>query len=126
MFYETHTTIRRVLLMATILSVPIASTQEPFFTDVTETNLPPLPPECMDAAVGDVDGDGDPDMALAIERQPNVLMLNDGTGVFANVSERLPSTIHDSEDTEFIDVDVDGDLDLVFASEDCRQRVVPE
>ena len=118
MFYETQATVRRVLLMATVLSVPIGFAQEPLFIDVTETNLPPLPPECMDAAVGDVDGDGDPDMALAIERQPNVLMLNDGTGVFSNVSERLPRTIHDSEDTEFIDVDVDGDMDLVFASED--------
>ena len=122
MFPETLTTIRRLLAIAAVFAVRIGFAQEPLFTDVTATHLPPLPPECMAAAVGDADGDGDPDMALAIERQPNVLILNDGTGVFVNVSERLPRTIHDSEDTEFIDVDADGDMDLVFASEDSAQN----
>lgn len=73
----------------------------------------------MDVAVGDADGDGDPDLALAIEFGPNLLVINDGSGRFADeTASRLPAAIHDSEDAAFADLDGDGDRDLVFVSED--------
>jgi hypothetical protein len=50
-----------------------------------------------------------------------VLLLNDGSGRFSDASAKLPRTIHDSEDVAFADFDSDGDLDLVFVSEDDRK-----
>jgi len=72
----------------------------------------------MDARAADLDGDGDLDIVLAHEFQPNILLLNDGAGRFANGSARLPSAVHDSEDVGFADFDGDGDLDVVVVSED--------
>jgi FG-GAP-like repeat len=37
----------------------------------------------MNAKAGDVDGDGDLDIVVAMERQANRLLLNDGRGRFA-------------------------------------------
>ena len=69
--------------------------------------------------MADIDGDGDLDVILAQEFQPNVLLLNDGNGRFEDASaERMPIARHDSEDIAIADVDGDGDLDLVFVSED--------
>lgn len=91
------------------------------YREVTATHLPPgLAGPCMDASAADADGDGDLDLALAMEFQPNVLLLNDGSGVFADDSEGLPRAAHDSEEVAFADFDDDADLDLVFVSEDDR------
>jgi FG-GAP-like repeat len=96
--------------------------QGPLYRDATATHLPQgLAGPCMDAAAGDADGDGDLDLALAMEFQPNVLLLNDGHGVFSEGVGRLPRTMHDSEDVAFADFDRDGDLDLVFVSEDDKK-----
>ena len=99
-----------------------AGAQGPLYRDVTATHLPAgLAGPCMNAAAGDADGDGDLDLALAMEFEPNILLLNDGAGVFANASDRLPRSRHDSEDVAFADFDADGDLDLVLVSEDDRK-----
>jgi len=97
------------------------ASQQAIYTEVTATHLPTgLAGPCMDAAAGDADGDGDLDLALAMEFQPNILLLNDGAGVFTNASAELPRAAHDSEDVAFADFDGDGDLDLVLVSEDDR------
>ncbi len=99
--------------------VPAAYAQPPLYRDATITHVPrDLAGPCMDAAAGDADGDGDLDLVLAMEFQPNILLLNDGHGVFSDGSDRLPRTMHDSEDVAFADFDGDGDLDLVLVSED--------
>jgi hypothetical protein len=105
-----------------VAAAAAAAAQSPLYRDVTATHLPDgIAGPCMDAAAGDVDGDGDLDLALAMEFQTNILLLNDGKGVFADVSPRLPRTTHDSEDVAFADFDRDGDLDLVLVSEDDRK-----
>lgn len=96
-----------------------AVAQQTLYSEVTDTHLPNgLAGPCMDSASGDADGDGDLDLALAMEFQPNVLLLNDGAGVFTNASSQLPRAAHDSEDIAFADFDADGDLDLAIVSED--------
>ena len=107
-------------LIATVSLAESAAAQSPLFQDLTAERLPELAGRCMDAAAGDVDGDGDLDIALAMEFEPNVLLINDGTGRFSSASDRLPRDVHDSEDVAFADFDGDGDLDLVLVSEDDR------
>ncbi|RLB32371.1 MAG: hypothetical protein DRH20_14890, partial [Deltaproteobacteria bacterium] len=99
----------------------------------------------MAAAMGDVDGDGDVDIVVAnmgglseeeteydnpschtMDPQ-NRLYLNDGTGRFTDMTfgedqtagtddDRLPEDSDQSVDVELVDVDNDGDLDIVFAN----------
>lgn len=73
----------------------------------------------MDVRAADLDSDGDLDIVLANEAQPNTILLNDGLGVFVNVSSTsLPQEGHDSEDVTIADFNGDTYLDLVFCSED--------
>jgi hypothetical protein len=91
------------------------------FEDVTGTHLPGRDLEGlhMDAAAVDIDGDGDLDLAIARERQPNILLVNDGAGRFSNQSaQRIPQAPHDSEDVGVADIDRDGDPDIIVVSED--------
>ncbi len=75
--------------------------------------------QSMDLKAGDVDSDGDLDIILANEFQPNTILLNNGTGQFTNgTAGKLPQIVHDSEDIVFEDVNGDGKPDLLFCSED--------
>lgn len=79
---------------------------------------------CMDAELADIDEDGALDVVLAMEGAQNVVLTNDGTGRFeAEVLPTVPGLPPpfaggDSEDVAVIDVDGDGDLDLLFVAED--------
>ncbi|MDC0667874.1 FG-GAP-like repeat-containing protein [Nannocystis radixulma] len=67
-------------------------------------------------AVGDVDGDGDPDLyAPDGAGNPHVLFINDGMGVFTDEAEaRLPGDPYPQGGAARMgDVDGDGDLDIV-------------
>jgi hypothetical protein len=98
-----------------------ASAQDtgPLFEDVTATNIPTLDGASMDAAMVDVDGDGDLDIVVAVEYGLNRLLINNGNGVFSDrTNEQMPAVVHDSEDVGVADFDGDGDLDLAFVSEE--------
>jgi VCBS repeat protein len=113
---------RTTVLAVAGLAAGGGAVAQPLYTDVTATHLPAgIAGPCMNAAAGDADGDGDLDLALAMEFVPKVLLLNAGQGRFGDASAQLPRTIHDSEDVAFADFDLDGDLDLVFVSEDDRK-----
>tara|TARA_R110002072_G_scaffold141664_3_gene286958 strand:- start:73683 stop:75314 length:1632 start_codon:yes stop_codon:yes gene_type:complete len=91
------------------------------FVDATATQLPIGNDETMSVAMGDVDGDGDLDLVVGQTYWnyntgvPNPdLLLNDGAGVFA----RAPISAYGEgiDDLTLGDVDGDGDLDLVAAT----------
>lgn len=68
-------------------------------------------------AVGDVDRDGDLDIVAGnqdgLSAQANSLWLNNGSGVFTNSGQTFGTYV--TEDVILVDVDEDGDLDIVEA-----------
>jgi hypothetical protein len=105
-----------LLLISLVLNGTVAR-----FRDVSAEKLPltSLTNNSMDIEQGDLDGDGDIDLVIAMEFRPNVLLFNDGHGHFTDASaSRLPEKKHDSEDIALADFDRDGDLDIIFVSED--------
>ncbi len=106
--------------MRQILQKPFKEKTEFIYQDASD-NLPELGSRkaSMDVRAADIDKDGDLDIILANEFQPNSILINDGKGKFTDESEkRLPQVIHDSEDVAIADFNGDGWLDLVFCSED--------
>ena len=88
--------------------------------------LPRADASCLDTnalALSDIDGDGDLDLILGNfeERQPNLLLLNNGSGYFTQ-TVTLPGTLPggDAYTTALAVGDVDGDglLDIVVGNND--------
>lgn len=102
------------------LTEPIPTDDPRIFEDVTDANLPgaALAGLSMDAEVADIDADGDLDIVIAHEFQPNILLRNDGFGRFIDASAALPAAFRDSEDVGFGDFNGDTRLDIVIVSED--------
>ena len=90
------------------------------FNDVSAANLPgaQLGGMCMDADQGDVDGDGDTDLVLAQEFATNIVLLNDGAGVFSLLAGAVNGGAGDNEDVRLVDFDGDTDLDMLTVHED--------
>lgn len=72
-------------------------------------------------AAGDVDGDEDLDVVLGFAAdgtwfpgpKRNRLLLNDGDGQFTESLDGLPDQLDGTRDVALVDVEMDGDLDLV-------------
>ena len=90
------------------------------FDDVSAANLPAgvLGGMCMDADHGDVDGDGDTDIVLAQEFATNIVLLNDGAGVFSLSAGAVNGGFGDNEEVRLVDFDGDLDLDMLTVHED--------
>ncbi len=86
------------------------------FTDETEKRIPMIKDDTQDLIMGDVNGDGFPDLVVANEDE-NRMYFNRGDGTFTDESHRLNIRKGVREVTREVclsDVDVDGDLDIVF------------
>ena len=95
------------------------SSQTNYFRDVTDTHMPADPDaHALDAALADVDKDGDQDVILALEAAPNRLYLNDGKGVFTWKKGAFAEASHDMEHIRIADFDNDGNPDCIFVAED--------
>lgn len=94
------------------------------FTDVTVVRFPEDSDDSRDVALGDIDGDGDQDIVFANRFGRNRLYLNDGAGVFSDAPIASFSTGGgNTRGVALGDVDGDGDLDMVFAIKDARNRL---
>ncbi len=95
-----------------------------FFSDETASRLPQgLNLETRKVSFGDIDGDQDLDIFLSnVEFIPgkdrqNRLFLNDGNGVFSDITEsNLPADNDHTIDAIFEDVDFDNDLDIIVCN----------
>lgn len=87
------------------------------FRDVTEQAGVGDAQYGMGATVGDYDNDGDLDLFLSNFGE-NVFYVNEGDGTFTQSTEpsRLISGIRFGAGSVFVDIDLDGDLDLYSAS----------
>ncbi len=95
----------------------------PLYADVSASTLPlgVLGGNSMDVEMADLDQDGDLDIVIACEFCTNLLLINDGGGLFSDESSsRLPQPqpAHDSEDIALADFNRDGQMDILFVSED--------
>ena len=97
------------------------------FVDASSSRLPADSgrEETREADLGDIDGDGDLDLLFAnasflADKEPqNRLLVNDGRGYFVDETRtRLPLDPLGSLDGDFVDLDADGDLDIVTANWD--------
>jgi hypothetical protein len=95
-----------------------------FFEATPEAGLPVLPDgRCGGAALGDLDGDGDPDLYLPDGRQGDRLFANDG-GYFVEVTQAAGFTpVPQSESALMADFTDDGQLDLYVARYDAASML---
>ena len=94
------------------------SARVPLFTDATSANLPAdANLHSLDTEVGDFDKDGDLDMGIAVEGGVNLLYINNGAGKFTKTTP-FSAKAADGEDLRVVDFDHDGNLDVVFVTED--------
>ncbi len=74
----------------------------------------------LGVTVADVDNDGDEDLYICYLNSRNKLLLNNGSGVFRDVSNQPNRACEDfdrSTAAAFADVDLDGNVDLYVTSE---------
>ena len=85
----------------------------------------PINSEATDSlglALGDMDGDGDLDVALANKSVPSQVFRNDGAGNFG-LAWQQSQFVAPANDVKWGDLDGDGDLDLVLVYKDAASQV---
>ncbi|MEM7202711.1 MAG: VCBS repeat-containing protein [Planctomycetota bacterium] len=80
--------------------------------------LPAVISDSRALAIGDVDGDGDPDALVGNRSEQNRLYLNDGSGRFVDVTAtHLPLDGDNTRRVFLVDVDGDVDLDAILGND---------
>lgn len=79
-------------------------------------------PHAMQAAAGDLDGDGDLDLYVPTDAQDRV-WLNDGTAHFADLTDaHLSPELAAADSARLVDLDLDGALDVLVSEREGRVR----
>ena len=98
------------------------------FTDITAASgdLTKAMPGAVSAAWGDFDNDGKPDLFVGCLRGTNRYFKNEGGGKFTEKTNELGlnQKVFNSQAACFVDLNGDGQLDLIFANEGQESRVL--
>jgi len=95
------------------------------FSDETLSRLPFDAAQSMAVKLRDLDGDDDLDMVVANRDGRNRILINDGSGNFADESIlRLPADMDPSFDLEVADLNGDGTPDLLIANQGTQNRLL--
>ncbi|MFO0902260.1 MAG: CRTAC1 family protein [Pirellulales bacterium] len=89
------------------------------FANVTSSSGPVALDDriCVGATFADYDNDGDQDLYVTSTRGGNVLLQNDGRGVFRDATDEAGlALVAHSQTGAFFDYDLDGDLDLIVTN----------
>lgn len=88
------------------------------FTNITASNFPTITMSSPCAQFGDVDNDGDLDVAMVNQSQRTRLFLNDGAGAFSDVTTTNTPNINitQAQDVSLVDADNDWDLDMIVTA----------
>ncbi len=90
----------------------------PLFLGGTKGRLPGAAGNSTAVVVGDVDGDKDLDIIEGVYNARNRLYLNDGDAFFTDAtSSNMPNIADKTLSLALVDIDKDGDLDLVVGEE---------
>src|SRR5436190_2232767 len=117
--------IKTVVLRSGLFLSLVASLAAQQFQDQTATRLPSQAVWTEGVCAGDVDGDGDLDLVYAKGEgfssagtgRQSTICINNGAGVFTDqTATRFPVLLGHCKDIELLDVDNDGDLDVVLAN----------
>ncbi len=89
-----------------------------------ETN-PDIDNPTTSVALADMNNDGDLDILVGNDDQDNLLYRNDGSGVFASVTnlDASPVISRKTQSVRVVDIDHDGDLDVVTGELDDFNRL---
>jgi RHS repeat-associated protein len=95
------------------------------FADETSSRLPALSQVTIGVALGDLDADSDLDLVIANRGSQNRILINDGSGIFADESwlRLLPETDR-TYDVALFDSDGNGSLDLFFLNQGVASRLL--
>ena len=93
-----------------------------YFINESSSRLPRINDQTREADFGDIDGDGDLDLFFSnvdfggFGNPQNRLLLNDGTGRYTEATDRLPQSDFRTVDTDFVDLNRDGIMDLLVGN----------
>lgn len=114
-------------------NLTLINTGSGIFTNQSASRMPYInaAEESHSIAIGDVDGDDDPDIYFGntgFNENANPqdrLLINDGQGFFSDqTADRLPQITSNTSDAQFADINDDGDLDLVIGNYDGGLRIL--
>lgn len=88
------------------------------FSDETDDRLPSDNDDTISITVSDIDGRNGMDMIIGNKNSSLRVYMNDGTGRFHTASNSITNSIIEINDMESADIDMDGDMDLIAATQD--------